>query len=192
MAAAAALGNNEELQRLAHSTSFKKIPPAKIRETLLEIHLFAGFPAAIEAFTLWRNAIPNMRKGRRKNVSMSIRQRKNRGTRLCRRVYGAKYAKLIQTLEDLDPELANWILEDGYGKVLSRPGLSLIEREFIAIAVLAATGWTRQLNSHIQGSLNAGGTRSDLWRQFRAVASLISLRNAKVFQHLLMTLDSSF
>ncbi len=36
---------------LVNSDKFKKIPCQKVVETLLEVHLFAGFPAAIEGFS---------------------------------------------------------------------------------------------------------------------------------------------
>ena len=57
-------------------------------------------------------------------------------------------------MESLNPDLSAWILEDGYGKVLSRKGLKPAERELIAVAMLAALGWERQLESHVRGALN--------------------------------------
>ena len=110
MALLAALGKSVELRKLSRSVSFRRIPSRNIREALLAVHLFAGFPAAIEGFAALAIAIPSG--SRSKRASMSI----------------------IQTLERLDPELSDWIFEDGYGKVLSRSGLSLVKRKLIAVA----------------------------------------------------------
>ena len=48
------------------------------------------------------------------------------------------------------------MITDGYGKVLSRPGLDLARRELCIIAACAATGQDRQLHSHLHGALNVG------------------------------------
>ena len=66
------------------------------------------------------------------------------------------------------PDLARWILEDGYGKVLSRPILSLRERELIVVAVLAALDLPLQLESHVRGALRVGATK----RQVEAMRTL--------------------
>jgi len=59
-------------------------------------------------------------------------------------------------MESLNSDLADWIITYGYGQVLSRRGLTLQERELIAVASLSALGWRRQLRSHVLGALNAG------------------------------------
>jgi len=60
------------------------------------------------------------------------------------------------------PELAEWILEDGYGKVLSRPVLSIRERELIVVAVLSALRLPLQLESHVRGALRVGATKGEV------------------------------
>ena len=47
---------------------------------------------------------------------------------------------------------------DGYGKVLSRPGLDLVRRELCIVAVCAVARQDRQLQSHLHGALNVGAT----------------------------------
>ena len=48
------------------------------------------------------------------------------------------------------------VVVEGYGKVLSRPGLDLPRRELCIIAACVASGQERQLNSHLHGALNVG------------------------------------
>jgi 4-carboxymuconolactone decarboxylase len=66
------------------------------------------------------------------------------------------------------PELAEWILADGYGRVLSRPGLSIRERELIVVAVLSALRLPKQLESHVRGARRVGATS-------REVASMLAI-----------------
>ncbi len=51
---------------------------------------------------------------------------------------------------------------EGYGKVLGRPGLTLVIRELCIIATLAVTGASKQLYSHLRGALNVGALRADV------------------------------
>lgn len=50
------------------------------------------------------------------------------------------------------------MVEEGYGKVLGRPGLSLLARELCIVALLTVLDVPRQLYSHLRGALNVGGT----------------------------------
>jgi 4-carboxymuconolactone decarboxylase len=66
------------------------------------------------------------------------------------------YDRLRKNIRDLHPFLDDWMIVEGYGKVLSRPGLDLPRRELCIVAACAATGQDRQLQSHLHGSRNAG------------------------------------
>jgi 4-carboxymuconolactone decarboxylase len=48
------------------------------------------------------------------------------------------------------------MIVEGYGKVLSRPGLDLPRRELCIVAACVASGQERQLHSHLHGALNVG------------------------------------
>ena len=74
----------------------------------------------------------------------------------CRRVYGAMYERLRVNIRGLHPELDEWMIVEGYGKVLSRPGLDLARRELCIVAACAASEQDRQLHSHLHGALNVG------------------------------------
>jgi len=49
---------------------------------------------------------------------------------------------------------------EGYGKVLSRKGLGILEREVSIVAMLMVENHPKQLYSHILGTINAGGSIS--------------------------------
>lgn len=48
---------------------------------------------------------------------------------------------LVQNINLLHPDLAQWMIMEGYRKVLSRDVLSLKEREVLNVAILTTLGW---------------------------------------------------
>jgi 4-carboxymuconolactone decarboxylase len=66
------------------------------------------------------------------------------------------YDKLRRNIDTLHPALDSWMIVEGYGKVLSRPGLDLPRRELCIVAACVASGQDRQLHSHLHGALNVG------------------------------------
>lgn len=124
-----------------------------IEETLLQAHLFVGFPIVLEAFVFWRDLEGGEPAG---TVSMDLERRREAGEGLCRGVYGKAYERLRDNVRALHPDLDRWMVEEGYGRTLSRPGLRAATRELCIVALLAAAGHDRQLRSHLRGALNLG------------------------------------
>lgn len=81
-----------------------------------------------------------------------------RGRERLREVHGEA---ALQTVEGLG-ELGRLVIETAYGKVYSRPALTLRERQVVAVASLTGLGRTAQLNQHLKSSLRAGLSKSDL------------------------------
>ena len=125
---------------------------------------FAGFGCAINAFWILHELRPrrSFRTDRRPG-------RRARGERVCRRIYGRSYGALMRRMSAFHPDLASWILEDGYGRVLARPGLPLLDRELLAVAALGALGLARQLESHVRGARRLGGSPRRIREILRAV-----------------------
>ena len=125
----------------------------QVDEVILQAGLFLGYPAVLDAFSLWAGA----------RCSMPVRPEvprptdwEERGSELCRRVYGAAYENLRSNVSQLHPDLDYGMIVDGYGRILSRPGLPLRERELNVVVVLTAARRWRQLHSHLRGALRAG------------------------------------
>lgn len=135
--------------------------PAAAEEVLLQSHLFVGFPLALEAMVLWREA-----SGRSAppGVDEGAALWEERGREVCARVYGANYAKLRRNVAGLHPDLDRWMVEGGYGRVIGRAGLDLATRELCIAALLATWNAPRQLHSHLRGALNAGAPPAHVTR----------------------------
>jgi len=80
-----------------------------------------------------------------------------RGHATLETITGGGTQQLRESLADVAPELADWIVDFAYGDVVSRPQLDLRTRELATVAALTALGTAGpQLRSHIKGALNAG------------------------------------
>jgi 4-carboxymuconolactone decarboxylase len=153
---AAALGRERPLRRELRAALGAGATPERLDETLLQLVPFAGYARAINAFAALQEIAPHAARPARRRGGV-----RRRGEALCRRIYGPVYGRMISKMKSFHPELAEWILEDGYGKVLSRPVLSIRERELIVVAVLAALRLPKQLESHLRGALRVGATRRE-------------------------------
>src|SRR6185503_20806553 len=97
---------------------------------------------------------------------------RERGEETCAVVYGDHYEKLRENIRALHPALDEWMIVDGYGKVLSRDGLDLSRRELCIVAACAASGQDRQLHSLLHGALNVGIAPSVVEAALEAIADL--------------------
>jgi len=87
----------------------------------------------------------------------SQNERQERGAAALAAITGGTGAAVVESLKDLAPDLAQWIIEFSYGDVMSRPGLDLRSRQFATVAALTAMGTAApQLKVHIAGALNVG------------------------------------
>jgi len=120
------------------------------------LRLYAGYPAAIEFLRAVARAWPERTSARRPASYGSWRRWRLAGERLCRRVYGEGYPRLRTFMRALDPDLDEWMILEGYGKTLSRSGLTVAERELATVSALAALGWSRQLDAHVAGAARVG------------------------------------
>jgi len=127
--------------------------PGEVEEVLLQSYLFLGYPIALNAFALWREASGRGPEGESPDDWDSWR---TRGEEVCRVVYGGQYDGLRRNVRSLHPDMERWMVAEGYGKVLGRPGLDLLTRELCIAGLLVVLGAPRQLYSHLRGALNAG------------------------------------
>lgn len=77
-----------------------------------------------------------------------------RGNELCQQVYGTQFERLRENLGRIHPELSDWLIFEGYGKVLARPVLTPRERELWIIPMLMVLDVPEQFFSHLRGARN--------------------------------------
>lgn len=124
------------------------LPTRFLHELFIHLSLVLGFPAMLEGFDFVSTIRPAARP--------SGHTRRQGGKAVLHRIYGKQTRKLLQHFDRLHPEARGMIVNEVYGRVFTRPGLSLKERELINLTVLSLQGFERQVYSHVRGALRAG------------------------------------
>lgn len=184
--AGAVAGASEGEMRAVMADAKDEADPVAIEEIILQSYLFAGFPRALNAARAWRavsGRAPVTTDPEIDNANLD--EWRTRGEKTCAIVYGESYEKLRENIRFLHPALDEWMIVDGYGKVLSRPGVDLKTRELCVVAACAVSGQQRQLHSHLRGALNAGASRDELAGVIEAISDMISVDERDTYDLLL-------
>lgn len=89
--------------------------------------------------------------------------RYERGWEKLKEIDGEAGQRVIDSLKDIAPDLARYVIEFPFGDVYSRPGLDLRSREIATVSALCALGNAApQLKVHINAALNVGVTRAEV------------------------------
>jgi 4-carboxymuconolactone decarboxylase len=159
-----------------------------VEELVLQSYLFAGFPRALNAAREWRRLravpagdgaeqggehSPTPRAAGGGESYADLYEWRQRGEATCEIVYGEFYEKLRTNIRNLHPALDDWMIVEGYGKVLARPGLDLARRELCVVAACVAAGQDRQLHSHLHGALHAGVAPGALTATLEALTGVV-------------------
>lgn len=168
LSAALAAGGSDQVER-ALEVAAAEGEGREVEEAILQSHLFLGYPAALNALAAWRRI-----SGREADPPADDDHLwAARGREVCQAVYGGQYDGLRANVRRLHPDMERWMVEEGYGKVLGRPGLSLRDRELCIVALLAVLDVPRQLHSHLRGALNVGADPGEV-EEALAVAAAAS------------------
>ncbi|MGH7524148.1 MAG: carboxymuconolactone decarboxylase family protein [Gemmatimonadales bacterium] len=173
LAGAIAAGDTDSIRcRVARAMSVR-VPALAVDELILQSVLTVGWPRALVAAGIWREMSDTPAPASDVDADYT---RHNEWARLgevtCRTIYGDRYEQLRTNVGALHPALESWMVVEGYGRTLARPGLSLDVRELCTVAQIAVLDTPRQLHSHLLGALRAGaspeavGETLDAVRQF--------------------------
>jgi 4-carboxymuconolactone decarboxylase len=172
------------LERELISALNHKIEPAIIREVILQTYLFAGFASTINAMIVFNRLVAGNKDYLREDEG-SLELWRTRGIELCKRVYGNQFQKMVENMNQLHPDLAEWMIVEGYGKVLSRPFLTPVVRELLIIAMTAVLNVERQFHSHVRGALNVGASSDEISKVFSETKSFMDPAAIPAFENLL-------
>lgn len=135
------------------------VPRLQLEEVLLQSALFCGFPRAITSFELlcrqWPADPPEAN-------TVPATERAARGNALFDKVYAEKAGSVRTLLRHAHGELADYIMENAYGRILTREGLCMRIRELSAVAMLASSDQIPQMVAHGRGALRHGATQVEV------------------------------
>lgn len=179
--AAAVAGERAETERALRAAFRAGLEKETAFEAFRMVHLFAGFPRNLTALEALHAAVP---KDTRRRPPRRERVREGNpaaGRAAFGRIYGAQADAVRETLTALDPAVARWIAVHAYGRVLSRPGLRLRERELLAVAALAASRQEKQLASHARGAVRCGARPAEVRAAIEAARPFLPAALAQAF-----------
>ena len=156
LAAAAAVGEASLVASQTAAALASGVTAADLEETLLQIVPYAGFPRALAAFAAARPHLGSAAPGGETPGSAWPAG----GAAAFRAVYGDTTDRVRAGLAGLHPLLPAWTFEFAYGRVLARPGLDLVTRELLGVAILTAMGRADDaLLGHMRAAIRAGASR---------------------------------
>jgi len=145
-----------------------------IYEAILQSYLFCGFPAVIETLRIFNELSGGYFKEKEKFDPDNFEAR---GIKNCRSIYKSNFDKLISNMETFSPDIKQWMIIEGYGKVMGRSGLNLLEREFVNVAVLSTRYYENQLYSHLKGCINNGAGKEEIEEVLYSLKGIAKARN---------------
>ncbi len=175
LSAAIADGNVTLIESRVAEARHTGVSSRAIDELVLQSVLTVGWPRALVAAGACRSDIANEAFDRSDDLDYDRHAEWTaRGEVTCRIIYGDHYDKLRTNVRQLHPALEAWMITEGYGRTLSRPGLDLKSRELCTVAQTAVLRTPRQLHSHLLGALRAGASTDEITATLNCARSLLS------------------
>jgi len=164
IAALAALGNAEPQLAFHIGGGLNAgLSPQEVVETIYVTTVFAGFPAGLNALACARTVFTE--RGVQPDVPpvQNAATRHQRGLAALEATSSGAGKVVVAMLDDIAPDMAQFIIDFSYGDIISRPGLSARRAEIAMIASAIARGTMRpQLQVHVKAGLNVGLTRQEI------------------------------
>jgi 4-carboxymuconolactone decarboxylase len=86
-----------------------------------------------------------------------------KGMKIRRKILGDKHVDKAEKLKtDFDRDFQEYIVNNAWGDIWSRPGLTSRERSLITIALMTAMGHDEELAMHLKATKNTGATKEDI------------------------------
>lgn len=169
----ATVGNRREaLRRHLQSAMRTGATSTELIEVLIQISVYAGFPAALNAFSVAAEVLKSPAGANQidatsaqSKASESREVRLERGLAALAITSGASGEAVIRSFDDLAPDMGRMIVEHSYGDIFSRAGIDAKMRELTACAALAARGsktTETPLRVHINAALNVGASHAEV------------------------------
>ncbi|HTL06250.1 MAG TPA: carboxymuconolactone decarboxylase family protein [Gemmatimonadales bacterium] len=179
-AAAIARGDAVELAAFGRACAEARVPALWMDELLLQSVLMVGWPRALTAFAAWRALAAPAAGGEDGGDYGLAESWRARGEAVCREVYGKNYAALRDKIRSFHPSLEAWMITEGYGKTIGRPGLDLARRELCVSVQVAVQGAEPQLHSHLKGARHAGASDAAISEALELVRPQLGPRQAEL------------
>jgi alkylhydroperoxidase/carboxymuconolactone decarboxylase family protein YurZ len=184
LAAAIASGNEAAIRARSQACLAADVPPRWVDELLLQSLLMVGWPRTLVAARAWRMESGLPPEGGEDLDYSAYAAWVTRGEAACALIYGDHYEKLRENVRALHPALDAWMVAEGYGRTLGRPGLDFRRRELCVVAQTAVLDTPRQLRSHLLGALHTGATPAEVDEALTLIVAVLPAERASEIRDL--------
>lgn len=133
------------------------LSPAQVVEALIHLVPYTGIPRTLNALTAARAVFEERHEHVDPIAVPPGGDRYGRGLDMLRTVDGEHGVEVVESLNDVAPDLGRYIVEFTFGDVYTRPGLDLPQRQLVTLGGLIAFGDTApQQRVHVGAALNVG------------------------------------
>lgn len=132
-------------------------------EVIIQMSSYSGFPSSLNAINVLKEVIAD-----RNTTFKPINDIKKENRFLIGKEWLSKLKKeqadiLKDNLDDIAPDMVEYVVAYGYGDIYSRENLDIKLRQIATIAALVAMGTAEpQLNFHINAGLDVGLTKEEI------------------------------
>lgn len=157
------------------------VQPVEIRETIYQCAPFIGFPKTLNAISIFNEVIKErgLEKELKNASTVKEEERFEKGFAIQNPMYGDEIVQTMKGLpNDMGDAAARFLTEVCFGDFYTRESLDIKKRELMTIAVLATTGNTGVLKSHIKGNLKVGNSIETIIAAIIQVMPYVGFPNA--------------
>ncbi len=166
--------------------------PLEIREAIYQCAPFIGFPRTLNAIGVFNEV------ARERNIKLPLADtgtttdadRHEKGLAVQKELYGNEVKKAMASLpgeyKDIVP---NTLTDFCFGDFYTRGGLTVQQRELLALVILTTLGAEKQLRAHVVGALKAGNDKEYLLAVMVQAIPYIGLANAMTTINLIKEAD---
>jgi 4-carboxymuconolactone decarboxylase len=135
----------------------------EIVEVIIQMSSYSGFPSALNAINILKEIIQDRKISFEPAKEDKNGDRFSIGVERLSQLEKNQVKTLKENLDNIAPDMVEYIIAYGYGDVYSRKNLSLKMRQIATIAALTAMGTAKpQLAFHIKAGLNVGLTKEEI------------------------------
>ena len=178
----AASGNRSDALRIHLAGALANgVTRGEIIEVLIQLSVYCGFPSALNAISIAKQVFaaptgPTTTAAFAAARPETREQRLQRGRVTLAQTSGATGDAVVNSFNDVAPDLGRMIVEHSYGELFSRGGIDLKTRELTACAALAAHGslaTETPLRVHVNAALNTGASYDEVVETLLNLAAYI-------------------
>jgi 4-carboxymuconolactone decarboxylase len=138
--------------------------PEEIREIIIQMVGYAGFPATLNAMGTLMDVLSETGQTlSRDSVHAGSTSRYERGKEQLSHIAPDQERVLKERFDPINLDITRYVIEFGYGDIYARGILSVRDRQVATIAALAAKGTApSQLRFHIGGGLRTGVSENEI------------------------------